>query len=221
MATVPALTTTYTLEQAEEDIAQLRGQVDLSNEAQTISDGAVVPNTPAASGVTLYSAAAQLNYASFDGNDYNTGRLTALFTGTSQTINSTSMVNVNGLTVPVAAGTYKFRSFIPLVTNGSGAAGAPAFKLQGPAFSSGGYILSGMTNGSTGVARYDNTSGFNFAMNGPGLTATSGLATVVWIEGFCVFTASGTLLVQAALSGAGTSQYVVAVGAYLELSPIT
>lgn len=222
MATVPALTTTYTLEQAEEDIAQLRGQTDVSGEVQTFTDGSVVPNTPAASGSSVYSAGGQLKYVGFDGNAYSSGRST-VFTAGSQSIVSTSPVVVSGggssLSQNVVTGSYKFVFHLMCVPNGTGAGGNSRFRLNGPAFSAGSYTMTNVTNGAT-VARFDNTSGFGVLMPGNPMTSTLPVVDVV-IKGVCTFTASAALSVSAALTGAGDAQYVIAIGSSMDLYPIT
>src|SRR5258707_1441876 len=60
----------YTLEQAEQDISDVRGLLDTLLEAHTIMDGPT-PNVPDSSGVTLYSATGNLaviNVSSLSGN---------------------------------------------------------------------------------------------------------------------------------------------------------
>lgn len=52
----------YTLEQAEEDIAELRGIVDLLTEAHSQVDSGTVPNTADVNGYTWFSAAGQPSY---------------------------------------------------------------------------------------------------------------------------------------------------------------
>src|SRR5258708_28229394 len=69
----------YTLEDAETDIATLRGQVDRLSEVLTKLDSTDPPNTPAA-GLIHYSIGGQHKYASSDGGYYNTRRATVYST---------------------------------------------------------------------------------------------------------------------------------------------
>lgn len=62
MATVP-----YTLEDAAADIADLRGQVTLLEEAHSQIDPGFVPNTPDPNTYTLFSVAGQPNYINDQG----------------------------------------------------------------------------------------------------------------------------------------------------------
>lgn len=66
MATIPPLTTGYTLEEAEEDIADLRGQVDAMDEVISLLDGPI-PNSTPISGCQLYSTNGQPTYVNFTG----------------------------------------------------------------------------------------------------------------------------------------------------------
>src|SRR5258707_12753711 len=72
-------TDAYTLEDAETDIAPLRGQVDRLSEVLTKLDSTDPPNTPAA-GLIHYSIGGQHKYASSDRGYYNTRRATAYST---------------------------------------------------------------------------------------------------------------------------------------------
>lgn len=212
----------YTLEQAEEDIATLRGLVDTMNEAHSILDGGVVPNITPSSGVTLFSQSGQLEYESFDANEYNTGRITLPLTGSSQTISSTSPVIINNMTTPVAIGTYHFRAHIMYVGNGTGATGTADFRIICPAFTVGGYSLVGTANGPLVSVRYDNTSGGGVNLQAPSMVGgVSNLRFDVVIEGSATFTASGTLAVQGLLDGAGLAQFVIAGGSTFEVFPVT
>lgn len=212
----------YTLEQAEEDIATLRGLVDTMNEAHTILDGGVIPNITPSSGVTLFSNGGQLEYEGFDANDYDTGRLTLPLTGSSQTISSTSPVTINNMTTPVAAATYHFRAHIMYVGNGTGTTGTADFRINSPAFTVGGCQLVGTANGPLVSVRFDNASGFGTSLQAPLIqTGNNSLRYDVVIEGEATFTASGTLSVAAAIDGAGLAQFVIAAGSTFVVWPVT
>jgi hypothetical protein len=64
MPTIPPLTTGYTLEEAEQDIADLRGQVDGMDEIITLLDGPI-PNGAPISGCQVFSVNGQPNYLNF------------------------------------------------------------------------------------------------------------------------------------------------------------
>jgi hypothetical protein len=213
----------YTLEQAEEDIATLRGLVDTMNEAHSILDGGVVPNITPSSGVTLFSQGGDLHYEGFDGNEYSTGRATFLLTGSSQTISSTSPVVINNMTTPVGAGSYHFRALVMYQGNGTGTtASTPAFRITCPAFTTGGYGMVAATNGPLVSVRYDNTSGGGVDLLAPQIPSNATtLRYNAVIEGSATFTATGTLSVTARLSGLVSDfQYVIAGGSVLSVFPV-
>jgi hypothetical protein len=219
----PTTDAPYTLEQAEEDIAALTGQVTTLDEAHTQYDGGVVPNTPSPSGYTSFSASGHEKYQSADGNAYNTGTLRLAIIG-SQTVTSTSPVIVgsNGgvsLSTPVAAAHYHFRFHVWFIGNGTGTGGTSDFRVACPAFTNGSYSGSFFGNGLTGFVRFDNTSGGGVDLLGPAPVTTATYLAVV--EGDCIFTASGTLSLSGRLSAAGTLQYTIASNSFLELSPLT
>lgn len=64
MPTIPPLTTGYTLEEAEQDIADLRGDVDSMDEILTLLDGPI-PNGAPISGCQMFSVNGQPNYLNF------------------------------------------------------------------------------------------------------------------------------------------------------------
>src|SRR5260370_30150293 len=108
----------YSLEDAERDIAALRGQVDRLTEVLTKNDSTDPPTNPAA-GLIHYSLGGHHKYASSDGTDYNSGRLTLLNTNPPQTINVTADTVINGLQATVSANvTYAFRGILRLKQGG-------------------------------------------------------------------------------------------------------
>src|SRR5260370_4916348 len=97
----------YSLEDAERDIATLAGPVDRLTEVLRKTHPTTPPTNPAA-GLIHYSLAGHHKYASADGSDFNTGRLTLSNTAP-QTINPAAVTPITGLTCPVAANTtYEF-----------------------------------------------------------------------------------------------------------------
>lgn len=209
----------YSLEQAELDVATLIGQADRMSEVITKNDSTDPPNLPAA-GIIHYSLGGQHKYASADGNYYNTGRLTLRTTG--GTISATAFATIGGLSAPVAAAEYHFRAHLMYVGNGTGTTAVALFKVTSPAFTSGSLSLVGTANGPLVSVRFDNASGFGTSLSAPVLTAADSTTRYdAVIEGDAIFTASGTLAVQAAINGAGTAQFVIAAGSTLELFPVT
>lgn len=67
--------TPYTLEQAEEDISTLRGQVDQLTEILRMTDSTADWTNTVTGGAWLYSLAGHLKYLSSDANAYSTGHL--------------------------------------------------------------------------------------------------------------------------------------------------
>ena len=99
MATIPPLSTTYTLEEAEQDIADLRGQVDAMDEVLQLFDGPV-PNTPATSGCVLFSANGQPNFINVTGLQMSLqGAQPAFYPNTTVTA-SGSITSVASFTIP-------------------------------------------------------------------------------------------------------------------------
>lgn len=222
MATVPTVPTGYTLEEAEADIAELRGQLEILQEAHSQGDSTGQPNTPAA-GVTGFSSAGHHKYVSTDTNSYNTGTL-RLSILAALTISSTSPVTVAGggvaLSAPVAAAHYKFRFVGSIATNSGTGPTAVAFRISCPAFTTGSYSASFSGTGGPFTWRFDNTSGGGVDLLGPALTSGSGIFYGFDVEGDIVFTSPGTLLLQAR-QNAGSISYVIASNSFMELSPIT
>jgi len=134
------------------------------------------------------------------------------------TITSTSPNDLGasiGLQQTVGPGQVRFRWLLMCVPNGTGSAGNGRFRLSTPAFSSGGYTFQSVANGPLTIARFDNTSGGGVFMSGPSFSATDPVYNII-IEGCCTFTASGLITVQAALTGAGDGEFVIAVGSSLD-----
>lgn len=143
MPTVP-----YTLEQAELDIAELRGDVDGLNEVHTVADGALTPNTPAAGEFALYSTSGLPSYVNDSGLQMGVaGAQTAFFP--LNTVTSASLANV-------ASGTYtggdaSVGSIYELEVWGNGQQGSPAETLE-VACVFGGTTLTNLLFGTTAIA---------------------------------------------------------------------
>ena len=94
----------YTLEQAEEDISTLNGQVSLLEEQHTVTDGGVVPNTPAAGAFALYSSGGQPNWVDPAGQLFGVpGAQNAFYPG--HTVTAASLNNLAAYTIPAGAAT--------------------------------------------------------------------------------------------------------------------
>jgi len=89
----------YTLEQAEQDISDLRGLVDRLLEAHTFADGPT-PNTPDSSGVTAWSGSGNLALMNSSGLQGNVPQAQTAFFPNNTVVNGTSLTNL-------AQGTYK------------------------------------------------------------------------------------------------------------------
>lgn len=206
-------TDTYTLEQAEEDIGDLRGQVDLLNEAHTQLDATNTPNTPA-SGIIGYSSGGQQKYASADGGFYNTGRAT-FYSTSAQTVSSTGGILVSPMSCPVVAGAYRVKVRLTYLENQS--AGTPSFALSGPATSTC-QIMTVVTSVQGAAAVLGNrtiTIGTFFAVN-----AMASLTRILDLEAMLVFTASGTLQFQA-LTSVGADTFNVQAGSFMDVMPVS
>lgn len=115
MATVP-----YTLEQARIDVAALRGQVDLLSEALTQNDGAITPNTPAATAYTTYATSGYNKYVS--GNDaspYATGVQTADGGAGGQNFTTTTPTPLTGLTCNLGVAAYTYEAWVQIAGTGN------------------------------------------------------------------------------------------------------
>jgi hypothetical protein len=184
-------------------------------------------NTPVANlnGPQVFLNSGQLSYVSGttgsggDANTYDMARLTLRTSG--GTVSSTSFNTIGGFTKAVVAAAYKFRAHLIYVGNGTGTVGNALFKVISPAFTDGGLNLVGLANGPLVSVRFDNASGFGGSLAAPSLAAgdTTTRYDVV-IEGSAVFTAAGTLAVQAAIQGAGTAQFVIARGSTFTIEPV-
>jgi hypothetical protein len=114
----------YTLEQAEQDIADIRGGQDGQEESQTFLDGGTAPNTPDPNGVTLFSAAGSLSYINDNGltMEVSGGQLATI---APVTVTSAGATTVASLVVPpgdcIPGSTYKLTCFGFGTTGSTGA----------------------------------------------------------------------------------------------------
>jgi len=217
VATVPAFSTSYTLEQAEQDIANLRGLVDVQNEAQTILDGPV-PNVAATSGVVLFSAGGNLNYEGFDGTEYDTGRQTMFGPATDLVISSATPVNLTGMSCTVNAGVYRINAKIGF-TQGGGAFGqsfllaCPSLTFTAMAIN---FYLAG-SGSSSGCSWSTNTSS-PITITSPGFAAAS--TFFLDLDAIVSFSASGSFTGQAAEGTSGHS-FTLLANSFVDLMPVS
>lgn len=223
MVTVP-----YTTEQARIDVATLRGQIDLINEALTQADGGVVPNQPASGLMTQYVAAGHKKYISGnDGNAYNTGEFRTQVSPHNQAVTSTTAVTISNLSAPVSAGTYLLE--MHLVMNWGATAGTCLARFTGPTISE--FDIQCLSRQTATVNLWANGANYQFAgtSNGGGYnsgnfqlsTTMSSTVPIFIIDIWCefTFTAAGTLNFQCA-QGTSGDQFTINYG-YMVLKPIT
>ena len=207
----------YTLEQAEEEIADLRQQITAMAETFTftdITDPTSPPTIPSA-GEILFSDTGRLKYgSSADSNDYFTGYMTYPATG-SLTL-GTSMATVPGLSAPLGVGAYRVRAL--LCTDPNGAGGQLHFRMH----PTGGLTAS---NGRTAFYELLGTNqvpltAFNvldttFDTSTPG---GAGASRIDIFDGYFVISVAGTLNVQA-FQTATANTIIRQYGSYLDVFP--
>jgi hypothetical protein len=142
------------------------------------------PSTPG-SGAQVYAASGQLKYVSTDGNAYSTGK--KLLQGNPNTNLGASNTNISGASTPVVAGAYRFRASLGCSTSVGTAGGAVNMGWTGPsastAWMTGTSIGGNIGFGKQSAALFSATFG----------SIASGATYIVSLEGYAVFTASGTL----------------------------
>ncbi len=167
--------------------------------------------------------AARIDYHIANANHPAYGVISSVYNSGTQTIDSTTpydlgaTINLRQQVTGGSGQTWRFLWTLLCVPTASGSGGSSRFRLQGPGFGTySGYWLTSIANGPATVARYDNTSGFNVFMTGP-VMSSSIPVYVVQIGGRCTFTGNGWLTVEAALTGSGDCQYVIAGGSSMDL----
>lgn len=202
----------YTLEEAAQDIATLRGLVDKLTEILA-QDDSTAPNTPTA-GIAGYSAAGHGKYASADGNAYNTGRLTLPSTG-ALTLTS-SLQTVPGLSASLAAGTYVFDGLLLIsVTTGGGTMTYEGTCAAGLTFSDGRISFTELVSNAPVAGAEYNTFATQIAMTNALGTANR----LTYVKGWGVVSVAGTLNIQAKLSSGSAS--ILQYGTFLNVFPVT
>jgi hypothetical protein len=212
---------TYSLDQADADIAEHDRQLSVMGEAFTQGDATDSPTNPV-TGHIQYSTAGHQKYASADGMEYNTGRYTQVTTGTTL-INSTSPITV--ISFPsVAAGTYRAHGTIYAQVAGSGTTQKYQTRYNGTSAVSSMLMFTmsiiesnAVTPGFGITSSYGTDESNSFPSNPP----TS--SHVMWIvNGSLTISTPGTLTfsLRCNTSGADASCTTQA-GSFLELMPVT
>lgn len=206
--------TPYTLEQAEIDIAALRGQVDKLTEVLALNDSSQDLNVPS-SGLNLYSLLGQGKYvSSADANDFFIGKTFAYKTG-AQTISSTTSTALTDLAIPVSANKYMFEAII-YWTQGATAA-AQVLTLVGPALTScrvSAIFFDPETTGqSTFGGIFDNALG-----NVSSGAYAAGREIASWFKGPVNFSAAGTFQINAH-EGTSGDPFTVNTNSWMTLEP--
>jgi hypothetical protein len=217
MATTPTVPTGYTLEEAESGIAAATGALDRLGEAIPLADGPI-PNVTAASGCVLYSAAGNLDFEGFDGNEYATGRLTVIGPASDTVVSSATPANVAGMTFGVQAGIYRIHAKSAYL-QGGGAFGQ-SWLLAGPAMTytamAINYYLQG-SGSSSGCSWSTNTSS-PITITSPGFAAASNF--FLDLDMVVSFSAAGTCNIQTAEGTAGHS-YTLLANSFADIMPVS
>jgi hypothetical protein len=211
-------TAPYTLEQAASDISALRGIVDTMNEAHTILDGGVVPNTPDTSGGSLYSSSGQVKYVSTDGNAYNTGRLTVYGPSTNLSITSATAVNISGMSFSVGAGVYRVRAKLGGIQGGLNI--AQNFLISCPAMSFTALVINFFleSSGDSNGLAWSNSATSPLTFASPAFAA----GALFWLDldAIISFSAAGTCNFQAA-EGTSTHGWTVQANCFADIEPVS
>jgi hypothetical protein len=160
------------------------------------------------------SAAGLVVQDSHDGNLYDTERLT-LFTTTAQSFDQTHGVAINGLSVPVAIGTYRIHAELAITTTAAG--GNAEINFAAPATSL--CLLAGEwgVTGSSGSNLPQVVTALNSVFTSFGLN--NGNQQLV-IDGIAKFTAAGTLAIQGVCTNAADT-WSTEAGCILEIEPVS
>lgn len=208
---------TYTITQAQDDLAQTAGLVDRLLEAHTKTDSTDPPNQPSG-GLTSYSFSGHEKYvSSADGNAYNTGRQsTIVSSGT--TINSLSDITITSSTQNVSIGTYHVRGYVK-GTNG----GTTANQAIG--------LTSGATTSNVNVAFWVGSATSNnlkqmfeitsLPQRGSTGNQSPGEVIVAHFHGTITFTSSGTLSLTGSCVTSAADTWTFNNRSFLMIEPVT
>lgn len=208
----------YSLTQAQADIAQLRGQINHLQNVLVLFGSNSVPTAVSSDALVYANAGGDLKYVQAgDGNAYNTGQLVAVSTATpssQQTINSTSAQTITGCTANTAAISYRVVADIQYV--GNQAAGTAQFQFGTSGTSTviwGNAVFHDAVAGTSGyVARPTSFGPFG----SPTLSTNNWMCT---IRGFVTFTTAGAISLQA-FEGTSSDTFKIS-NAILVLIPVS
>jgi hypothetical protein len=216
----------YTLDQAQKDIASLRGTLahllafaqllNVEVDGNTDYKGTTTPATPSAGFVTEYgnnvSGQTHLKYVGDDGIDYATGSVRSNAAG--QTVSSTTFTTLTGLSLSLGVGKYMFRCrvFISVATT----AGQWQIEIPAPGGATGNYSFKWESGAGVSALNVNRTS-FAAAQGGP---ATS-VAGAYWVtlEGEITLSTAGSVVVKG-LTTVGADTWDVESGSYIEAFPL-
>lgn len=206
MVSTQTAPTAYTLQQAEQDIAALRGQVATLTEILQFTNSTQAPNVPTV-GPVLYGLAGMMKFlSSADNQAYNTGRQTVWCTA-NKTISSTAQSAITGMTINVAPGTYTFHATVAFTATSTG--NDTYLTMGGTATASTFFASIDGQAYATGVNPFQTTLGNNTGLNSN--TVTNGNNYTTNLYGLIVVSAAGTFVVNGA-SSANASTFTVQAG---------
>lgn len=217
MATTPTVPTGYTLEEAEAQIATLTGLVDRLGEAIALADGPI-PNVPAASGCVLYSAAGNLDYEGFDGNEYSTGRFTAVGPASNLPIVSATPANITGLAFGVNAGVYRINAKIGFLQGGAAAAQSVLLAVPAMNFTAMAINFYLATSGSSSGCAWSTVATSPITITSPAFALSS--TFFLDLDMVVSFSAGGPCTVQAAEAG-GAHAFTILANSFVDVMPVS
>jgi hypothetical protein len=198
----------YTLEQAGEDLSDVRGQLDAHGESITQVDGGTIPNTPDPNGYTQFSAAGQPSYINDNGMvmEYVGAQLATVAPvvvtqATSQTV--ASVFVPGGDSIP--GSTYKVTCFGYGTTGSTGTSNTITCQLS----------LGGVNGGvqTAGSALFGTNSGFRFFIDAYLVCLTNGVGGTLLAYANWSITAVGANILPTAVQAAA-----IVVGAVAPIS---
>jgi hypothetical protein len=214
----------YTLEQAEEDIANLRGQVDQMLEIIRMQDSAADIAVTVTGGAWPYSLAGQLKYGSTDGSNYDTGRLITPYTGAGQLVNLTTPVVLGTCTAPLAVGTYNVFGRVKGLNGATSAAQALRLVSTGGLVASSvdiDYLSSNYGALSGTISNFANLTALNTDLTTGAVVMTNGFTFSINFWGTVVVGTAGTLNLEVRCVTAAADTWTAEAISYLGVQPIT
>jgi hypothetical protein len=198
----------YTLEQAGEDLADVRGDHDALAESLTQTDGGTVPNTADPNSYTQFSAAGQPSYINDNGMvmEYVGAQLATV---APVTVTGAGSTTVAGLLVPggdaIPGSTYKLTCFGYGVTGSTGASNTVTCQL------SHGGVNGGLQT--AGSSLFGTNAGFRFFIDAYLVCLTNGVGGTMLAYANWTMTAVGANILPTSVQAAA-----IAVGAIPPIS---